>query len=70
MAELDDIVRQCITSSDCESNDDGSTYSADISLSSSSILPNESHGDGLTTETRSAQGSGTETSSSVSLLDV
>ena len=41
-------MRQCVTSS--ESDSDESNYSADgdISFSSSSVLLNESHGDSLT----------------------
>ena len=67
-------MRQCVTSS--ESDSDESNYSADsnISFLSSSVLLNESRDDSLMIETRSADGSGTETasvtSSSRCLLDV
>ena len=67
-------MRQCVTSS--ESDSDESNYSADgdISFSSNSVLLNESHDDDLTIKTRSANSSGIKTasvtSSSRSLLDV
>jgi len=69
-----EIVRQCITS-EFESNEYESNYSddGDISLSSNSVLLNESCSDVVTNKTRS-DGSETETasttSSSLSLLDV
>ena len=60
---MEEIVRQCVTSS--ESDSDESNYSADsdISFLSSSVLLNESHNDGLTIETRSANGNGAKTAS-------